>query len=205
MFQFQCISPSIVHILDFRIRMIVLLANGEISHITSNENFKVTVTEICFSALFRFFSTTPYTQGHNSVVNFPLSDTLFNDLAHFFTVCMFRSKPQRKKENPKGSAKKTRKLKNLFVLCPVNKLFRSYPILSLQQQTIQKVSMLFFLFFFLFNYRFKLYKLPTNPFLSAECNFIGFFFLFLDTCYLNFLFIFFPNLLSEVFFDCCIG
>ena len=106
MFRFQCISPSIVHILDFGIGMIVLLANGEISHITSNENFKVTVTEICFSALFRFFSTTPYTQGHNSVVNFPLSDTLFNDLAHFFTVCMFRSKPQRKKENPKGSAKK---------------------------------------------------------------------------------------------------
>ena len=124
------------------------------------------------------------------MVNFPLSDTLFNDLAHFFTVCMFRSKPQRKKENPKGSAKKTRKLKNLFVLCPVNKLFRSYPILSLQQQTIQKVSMLFFLFFFLFNYRFKLYKLPTNPFFSAECNFIGFFFLFLATCYLNFPFFF---------------
>ena len=35
MFRFQCISPSIVHILDFGIRMIVLLANGEISRITS--------------------------------------------------------------------------------------------------------------------------------------------------------------------------
>ena len=43
--------------------------------------------------------------------------------------------------------KKLRKLKNLFVLCPVNKLFRSYPIPSLQQQTIQKVSMLFFFFY----------------------------------------------------------
>ena len=77
-------------------------------------------------------------------------------------------------------------------------------------QPIQKVSMLFFfflffLFFSFFNYRFKLYKLPTYPFSSAECNFIGFFFLFLATCYLNFPFIFFPNLLSEVFFDCCIG
>ena len=35
MFQFQCISPTIVHILDFGIGMIVLLANGEISRITS--------------------------------------------------------------------------------------------------------------------------------------------------------------------------
>ena len=34
MSQFQCISPSIFHILDFRIRMIVLLTNGEISRIT---------------------------------------------------------------------------------------------------------------------------------------------------------------------------
>ena len=35
MFRFQCISPTIVHILDFGIGMIVLLANGEISRITS--------------------------------------------------------------------------------------------------------------------------------------------------------------------------
>ena len=35
MFRFQCISPSIFHILDFRIGMIVLLADGEISRITS--------------------------------------------------------------------------------------------------------------------------------------------------------------------------
>ena len=45
-------------------------------------------------------------------------------------------------------------------------------------------------FFSLFNYRFKLYKLPTDPFSSVECNFIGFFFLFLATCYLNFPFFF---------------
>ena len=73
--------------------MIMLLANGEISHITSNENIKVTVTKICSSALFRFFSTTPYAQGQNSAVNFPLSDTLSNDLANFFTIYMLRSKP----------------------------------------------------------------------------------------------------------------
>ena len=35
MFRFQYISPTIVHILDFGIGMIVLLANGEISRITS--------------------------------------------------------------------------------------------------------------------------------------------------------------------------
>ena len=110
--------------------MIVLLANGEISHITSNENFKVIVTEICSSALFRFFSTTPYTQGQSSMVNFPLLNTLFDDLAHFFTVCMFRSKPQRKKENPKGSTKK--KKKN----AKTEKFVHSLPC----QQTIQKLS-----------------------------------------------------------------
>ena len=148
--------------------MIVLLANGEISHITSNENFKVIVTEICSYALFRFFSATPCTQDQNSMVNFPLSDTLFDDLAYFFIVSMFHSKPQRKKENRKGSAKtktkKTRKLKNLFVLCLVNKLFRSYPIPSLQQLTIQKVSMLFFLSFsfFLFFPFFFLYSTTVS-------------------------------------------
>ena len=86
--------------------------------------------------------------------------------------------------------KKLRKLKNLFVLCPVNKLFRSYHIPSLQQQTIQKVSMHFF--FLLFNYRFKLYKLPTNHFSCAKCNFIGFFFYFwLPVTLISHLFIFF--------------
>ena len=129
------------------------------------------------------------------MVNFPLSDTLFDDLAHFFTVCMFRSKPQRKKENPKGSAKKTRKLKNLFVLCPVNKLFRSYPIPSLQQQTIQKVSVLFFsffFFFFLFNYRFKLYKLPTDPFPLLNVILLGSsFYFWLPVTLISHLFFFF--------------
>ena len=92
-----------------------------------------------------------------------------------------------------GSAKKKKKsenLKTLFILCPVtflppfllynNKLFRSYPIPSLQQQWIQKVSMLIF-FFFLFSFSYSTIisnciKLPENPFSSAECNFLGLFF-----------------------------
>nr|POE55375.1 hypothetical protein CFP56_61644 [Quercus suber] len=37
-----------------------------------------------------------------------------------------------------SSLARQRKKENLFVLCPVNKLFRSYPIPSLQQQTIRR-------------------------------------------------------------------
>ena len=102
-----------------------------------------------------------------------------------------RGKKKIQKEAQKKKKKKTAKTKKLFVLCPVNKLFRSYPIPSLQQQTIQKVSMHFF-FFLLFNYCFKLYKLPTDHFSCAKCNFIGFFFYFwLPVTLISHLFIFF--------------
>ena len=63
------------------------------------------------------------------MVNFPLSDTLFDDLTYFLLfACSF--KPQRKKENPKGSAKKKKKK------VKTEKFVRSLPY----QQTIQKLS-----------------------------------------------------------------